>query len=201
MAPVPRRGLVAAALVGVVVTMAFVVRAAAGPAVGPRPPFRLPVACGETWWLGTYRGHDDFDIDLMPASGQAWNRPILASYSGTVVTAGLQGSLGTSTSDHPKGAIGTGAGWHVKIDHGRGWETLYLHMVARPAVHVGQRVATGDLLGHVGSTGHSSAPHLHYEQRAGGAKVESFFGGVASGITHDDFTYRVGRVSDNCGQR
>ena len=50
---------------------------------GPRPPFQLPVGCGETWQLGTYPGHDDYDIDLFPHRGEAWGQPVLASYGGT----------------------------------------------------------------------------------------------------------------------
>jgi murein DD-endopeptidase MepM/ murein hydrolase activator NlpD len=193
----PRAAAVAAVLAlllaGVVVGA---VRAARKP--GPRPDFQLPVACGETWRLGTYRGHDDFDIDLFPTVGSPWERPILASAPGEVVTAGQQGRLGTITPATPDGEMGSGAGWHVKIDHGDGWETLYLHMVAPPSVAVGDRVERGQVLGTVGSTGHSSAPHLHYEQRRGGEKVEAVFAGVPSGITHDDADYSVTRVSANC---
>ena len=36
----------------------------------------LPVSCGETWRLGTYRGHDDFDIDMFPTVGSPWERPL-----------------------------------------------------------------------------------------------------------------------------
>ncbi|GAB3957209.1 hypothetical protein GCM10027614_72030 [Micromonospora vulcania] len=39
---------------------------------GPRPLFQLPVACGETWQLSTYPGHDDYDVDLFPIEGEAW---------------------------------------------------------------------------------------------------------------------------------
>jgi peptidase M23-like protein len=165
---------------------------------GPPPDFQLPVACGETWRLATYRGHDDFDIDLTPVAGSPWERPILASAAGEVVTAGMQGTPGTITQTNPGGAMGTGAGWHVKIDHGGGWETLYLHLVAPPAVAVGDRVERGQVLGTLGSTGRSSAPHLHYEQRVRGEKVEAVSAGVPSGITHDDVDYAVTRVSANC---
>jgi hypothetical protein len=166
----------------------------AGPApfVGPRPPFQLPVACGETWKLGTYSTHDDYDIDMFPTFGVAWGRPIFASYRGRVVRAGLSGTLGERTQANPKGPIGTGAGYSVVLDHGQGWRTYYFHMIEPPMVHTGQRVTTGQQLGRVGSTGRSGAPHLHYEQLTFGAhapfkwgKVESHFDGVPSGITSD----------------
>jgi murein DD-endopeptidase MepM/ murein hydrolase activator NlpD len=197
-AQTPPRAAAAATVLAVLIAGAVVgaVRAAREP--GPRPDFQLPVACGETWRLTTYRGHDDFDIDLFPTVGSPWERPVLASAPGEVVTAGLQGELGAITPATPDGEIGSGAGWPVKIDHGGGWESLYLHMIAQPTVAVGDRVERGQLLGTVGSTGRSSAPHLHYEQRVRGEKVEAVFAGVPSGITHDDVDYGVTRVSGNC---
>jgi hypothetical protein len=165
---------------------------------GPRPDFQLPVACGETWILGTYPGHDDFDIDFFPASGEAWGRPIRAAAAGTVVEAGVSGTLGSRTPDNPKGPYGSGAGYWVKIDHGGLWETQYLHMLEPPLVAEGDRVEQGQQLGRVGSTGKSGAPHLHYEQRAAGEKTEAIFAGEPSGITDDDSEYEVRRTSRNC---
>jgi hypothetical protein len=56
----------------------------------------------------------------------------------------------------------TGYGHHVIIDHGFGYKTLYAHM-SRIDVRVGQSVTKGQSIGLVGSTGTSTAPHLHYE--------------------------------------
>ena len=198
MGRVQKRLAVAAILVvAAVVAVAVVVVPRLRPP-GPRPAFQLPVACGETWRLGTYRGHDDYDVDLFPTSGRAWGRPVLASAAGTVVSAGLNGTLGSRTPDNPDGPQGRGGGYLVKIDHGGKWETLYLHLLEPPSVREGQRVAAGDRLGLVGSTGNSSAPHLHYEQLRDGEKVESHFAGVPSGITSDDRDYSVTRRSANC---
>ncbi|MGY0005681.1 M23 family metallopeptidase [Micromonospora sp. I033] len=165
---------------------------------GPRPLFQLPVPCGERWRLGTYPGHDDYDIDLFPTAGEAWGRPVLASYAGTVTVAGINGSLGGRTPDNPKGPRGRGGGYWVKIDHGGKWETQYLHLLEPPLVRAGQRVARGEQLGRVGSTGNSGAPHLHYEQHRGWEKVETWFDGAPSGITHDDREYSVTLTSNNC---
>ncbi|PSK64118.1 Murein DD-endopeptidase MepM [Micromonospora sp. MH33] len=165
---------------------------------GPRPPFQLPVSCGERWRLGTYPGHDDYDVDLFPTEGDAWGRPVLASYAGTVTVAGINGSLGGRTPDNPKGPRGRGGGYWVKIDHGGRWETQYLHLLEPPLVRAGQRVARGEQLGRVGSTGNSGAPHLHYEQHRGREKVETWFDGSPSGITDDDTEYSVTVMSNNC---
>ena len=63
-----------------------------------------------------------------------------------------------------------GYGNHVVINHGFGYLTLYGHM-SRFAVRPGQKVKRGDIIGYVGSTGLSTAPHLHYEVIKGGQKV------------------------------
>ncbi|MDI6100260.1 M23 family metallopeptidase [Actinoplanes sp. NEAU-A12] len=165
---------------------------------GPRPAFQLPVACGETWILGTYPGHDDYDIDFFPTSGSAWGRPVLASYAGTVTEAGVNGTLGSRTPQNPEGPHGTGAGYWVEIDHGGRWETQYLHLLEPPSVKAGDRVEQGHQIGRIGSTGKSGAPHLHYEQRRAGEKVESHFDGVPAGITTDDREYEVRHTSRNC---
>jgi hypothetical protein len=189
--------VLAAGVVGVVVAVAVLVVPLLLPP-GPRPLFQLPVACGETWRLGTYPGHGEYDVDLFPAQGDAWGRPVLASYAGTVTEAGVNGSVGGRTPDDPNGPRGRGGGYWVKIDHGGRWETQYLHLLEPPPVRVGQRVAQGGRIGRVGSTGNSGAPHLHYEQRRRWQKVETHFDGAPSGITHDDTEYTVTRTSNNC---
>jgi murein DD-endopeptidase MepM/ murein hydrolase activator NlpD len=59
----------------------------------------------------------------------------------------------------------------VVLDHGVGVFTLYAHMSAF-RVQVGQVVATGDVLGLVGSTGNATGPHLHWEVHVAGTYVE-----------------------------
>jgi murein DD-endopeptidase MepM/ murein hydrolase activator NlpD len=56
----------------------------------------------------------------------------------------------------------SGYGKMVELDHGFGYRTRYAHMHGF-AVHQGQRVKRGELIGYVGDTGLSTAPHLHYE--------------------------------------
>ena len=63
-----------------------------------------------------------------------------------------------------------GYGNHVVIDHGYGYKTLYAHM-KKYAVKKGQKVKRGEVIGYVGSTGTSVAPHLHYEVHKDGRKI------------------------------
>jgi murein DD-endopeptidase MepM/ murein hydrolase activator NlpD len=76
----------------------------------------------------------------------------------------------------------SGYGNHIVIRHGFGYETLYGHMSkykARP----GQKVKRGDIIGYVGSTGRSEAPHLHYEVHKNGEVVNPlnfYYGNISA---------------------
>ncbi|WP_166868568.1 M23 family metallopeptidase [Salinibacterium sp. ZJ70] len=88
-------------------------------------------------------------IDL----GAACNAPIYAASGGTVVYAGWYGSWGN----------------YVAIDHGDGTNTGYAHIVSGGiGVSVGQKVAPGQLIAKVGTTGMSTGCHLHYITRVNG---------------------------------
>lgn len=63
-----------------------------------------------------------------------------------------------------------GYGNHVIIDHGYGYKTLYAHM-SNYTVRKGERIKRGQIIGYVGNTGTSVAPHLHYEVIKNGKKV------------------------------
>ncbi|GAA3563594.1 M23 family metallopeptidase [Snuella lapsa] len=64
----------------------------------------------------------------------------------------------------------TGYGKHIRIDHGYGYVSLYAHLY-KYNVRRNQKVKRGDLIGFVGSTGRSQAPHLHYEIFKDGARI------------------------------
>ena len=88
----------------------------------------------------------------------------------------LSGPVGTPIHATADGVVTTAA-WNsggygklVKIDHGRGIETRYGHLSSM-AVAPGQRVARGQVIGRMGSTGRSTGSHLHYEVRIDGRAV------------------------------
>ncbi len=103
--------------------------------------------------LRYYRLHGGADI------GGRCGQPIYAAQSGTVTKA-------------DKGGYNGGSGSNVKIDHGDingvQVDTAYLHM-SKVVVNVGQKVTKGDLIGNVGSTGLSTACHLHLSLYKNGA--------------------------------
>ena len=67
-----------------------------------------------------------------------------------------------------------GYGNQVKITHGFGYQTFYAHL-DRYTVRKHQKVKRGDLIGYVGSSGTSTAPHLHYEVLKGNRKVNPVY--------------------------
>lgn len=97
----------------------------------------------------TLRMHTGIDI----ASSRG--TPIYASGDGVVVS--------------PPGR-GRGYGIRVIIDHGYGYKSMYAHL-SKKAVKYGEKVKRGQIIGYVGSTGLSVAPHLHYEVIKNNKKV------------------------------
>ncbi len=70
-----------------------------------------------------------------------------------------------------KSLLKTGYGNQVEIDHGFGYISKYAHMQSF-IVKVGQNVKRGEIIGYIGSTGGSTAPHLHYEIHKNGIKID-----------------------------
>jgi murein DD-endopeptidase MepM/ murein hydrolase activator NlpD len=64
-----------------------------------------------------------------------------------------------------------GLGNHIIVDHGFGYSSIYAHLDGFN-VRKGQKVQRGDVIGYVGSTGTSVAPHLHYEIKLNGLNVD-----------------------------
>jgi murein DD-endopeptidase MepM/ murein hydrolase activator NlpD len=87
-------------------------------------------------------------------------RYVRAARAGTVIGAGFDAG---------------GYGNVVHISHGFGVTTFYAHL-SRITVRRGERVAGGERVGTVGSTGHSSGPHLHFEVRLRGAMLDPLTG-------------------------
>ena len=114
-----------------------------------------PSSAGFTWptsgqitsGFGPRWGRMHQGLDVAAPTG----RPITAAKSGKVIVAGWSGGYGNL----------------VVIDHGGGLSTAYAHQ-SRIAVRVGAPVTQGGLIGYVGSTGHSTGPHLHFEVRVNG---------------------------------
>ncbi len=99
--------------------------------------------------LGYRRFHAGIDISAPGGSG------IIASGSGTVISAGYSGGYGNVTM----------------IDHGNGVVSVYAHQSSID-VSVGSTVSKGQRIGSVGSTGLSTGPHLHFEVRINGNPVD-----------------------------
>ena len=110
-------------------------------------PVDAPVTSPFGWRWG--RMHEGIDL------GAAYGTPIAAVAAGSVIYAGWLGGYGNL----------------VVIDHGGGLSTAYGHQ-SQIAVSTGQSVGQGEIIGYVGSTGHSTGPHLHFEVRVNGEAVD-----------------------------
>lgn len=130
--------------------------ATAPPASGGRFSHPLGRYLGVSDPFGTNRGvgriHEGIDLDLYGM----WNSPIFSSCVGTV-----------SRVEY----LTYSYGYHVIVDCGDGWTTLYAHM---SEIHVtpGQSVSQGTQLGLSGVTGFTTGEHLHFEIRLNGGPVD-----------------------------
>jgi murein DD-endopeptidase MepM/ murein hydrolase activator NlpD len=119
----------------------------------PRSPLRLqrPVSArlGDVFGPRGNRFHTGVDFEAGRGD------PIHAAGAGRVIFAGYNAG---------------GYGRLVVIRHARGVTTWYAHL-SRFAVHRGERVRAGQLVGRVGATGNATGPHLHFEVRLRGAAV------------------------------
>ncbi|MCX7620003.1 MAG: peptidoglycan DD-metalloendopeptidase family protein [Acidimicrobiales bacterium] len=120
-----------------------------------RPPggytLRWPVSGVLTSPFGMRWGRMHQGIDIAAPSGT----PIVAAAAGTVFFSGEMSGYGNV----------------ILIDHGNGLVTVYAHQ-SRLGVGEGVRVGAGQTIGYVGSTGHSTGPHLHFETRVNGTAVD-----------------------------
>ncbi len=101
---------------------------------------------------------------------------IRAAASGVVTLVRCQAHLadGTEWGCGRDGGINVfGCGWYVEVTHADNVITRYCHMVEQPAVQVGQVVSAGQKIGRVGSTGHSSGPHCHFEVHLNGDRSDA----------------------------
>lgn len=83
----------------------------------------------------------------------------------------------------------TGYGNYIEIDHGFGYVTKYAHL-NNVSVKVGEAVVRGQLIGTVGSTGGSTAPHVHYEVIKNKVKVDPI-NFIVNGLNHKDYSILV----------
>lgn len=80
----------------------------------------------------------------------------LAAKEGTLVYATADGVISNLYFND------SSIGFAIKIKHQHNYQTLYGHLLQMPVYNIGDSISRGDIIGYVGSTGLSTAPHLHY---------------------------------------
>ena len=144
----------------------------------PQPTPSVPSTGGYVWptpgfhWLSSqfeeWRGHYNHGaIDI--AGGGIMGANCYAAAAGTVVS--VNTSCAHNWGKYYSCGCGGGYGNYVWINHGNSKETVYAHLTS-VAVSSGQYVTAGQYIGTVGSTGHSTGPHLHFETRYNGVKYD-----------------------------
>ncbi|MDR2964705.1 MAG: M23 family metallopeptidase [Treponema sp.] len=99
-----------------------------------------------------------FGQNINPIHGQTFFHrgiDIAAFRTGDAIIATADGDVITAEYDYSHGNF-------IVIKHNHGFQTLYAHLLDL-RVQVGQRVLQGEIIGHIGNTGISVGPHLHYE--------------------------------------
>ena len=120
-----------------------------------------------------------YGIDFTAPQGT----PVYATGDGTIIRADNRSS---------------GYGNHIRIDHGYGYTSLYAHLY-KFNVKRYQKVKRGDLIGYVGSTGRSSAPHLHYEIFKDKVKINpiNFYYGNLTAKEYDELLKQASVVNQS----
>jgi murein DD-endopeptidase MepM/ murein hydrolase activator NlpD len=127
-------------------------------------PVLAPVVSG--FRIGQRPGHDGVDL------GAGRGTPIRAAAAGTVTVVRCNIRPASHGCDVDGSPQTPGCGWYVDIIHAGATVTRYCHMLTHPYVHEGQTVAVGQVIGIVGSSGHSSGPHLHFEVYLSGTPTD-----------------------------
>ena len=131
--------------------------------------FGTPVKSLPALWPIQGRLMSGFAVRTDPFSGEgAFHKGVdISAPTGTPVHTTADGVV---ISAEP---VTGGYGRLVVVDHGGGYQTYYAHL-SKILVHAGQELRRGEVVGLVGSTGRTTAPHLHYEVRINGGPVNPY---------------------------
>lgn len=175
----------------------------AAPAMAGPPALSLPIDCdlGTTCYIEDYvdldpgpgqrdytcgiKSRDDHrgvDIHVLSFEAMEAGVNVLAAAPGRV--AALRDGVPDRpvTDDNRADIDGRECGNAVRIDHGEGWQTLYCHLKeGSVSVREGQQVKAGDVLGQIGLSGLTNAPHIHLGVLKDGAIVDPFLPEASNG--------------------
>ncbi len=128
------------------------------------PDFEAPFLCGQDWRAESRSDHSPSQYAVDFNKDDDYRAPVRAAAPGRVTDVVDLG--------------GSSYGKYIVVEHPSGWETLYAHLDAQLVVE-GQRVDQGTLIGLLGTSGGSTGPHLHFEQKLHRTVKHAVFHGVS----------------------
>ncbi len=141
------------------------------------PDYEMPFPCGDVWNGSSRYNHSPSALAI------DWNR---TDDLGAIMVAAAPGVVTSAVN------LGNRSyGRYIVVDHGNGRSTLYAHLSAFWST-TGQAVDQGTPLGLVGSSGGSTGPHLHFEERLNRVDQRSYF-------HRTPFTMGTTQASQSCG--
>jgi murein DD-endopeptidase MepM/ murein hydrolase activator NlpD len=164
--------------------------------------FQRPIAANEiNWPVADYRYGGIFFDDVVHSGvdiDAPLDTPVMAAADGQVIWAGYGLLVGTEGTDD-------GYGLAVAIKHDFGYEgqrlyTIYAHMSSINVVD-NQMVKTGEQIGYVGTTGHTTGPHLHFEVREGANVYDDTRNPELWLAPPQGWGILVGRIMDETGKK
>ena len=173
----------AVAAVGTVLGTALIggVLSGAAPAVAADwvPDYEAPFGCGQRWEAGTRDGHSPSWYSVDFNRDDDYRAPVLMSAAGLVTSV-----VDTGTTSY---------GRYVVVDHGRGHTSVYAHLDEQWVVP-GQWLDQGTVLGLLGTSGGSTGPHLHFEERLDRVVRWAYLHGAAVEYNSTVTSYNCGDV-------
>jgi hypothetical protein len=159
--------------------LATVVLTVGAAEANPTSDYQMPFACGQEWTGSTRSYHSPSSKAVDFNRPNDLGKPVVAPAAGVI----------TRVTDLGNRSYGK----YIVVDHGATYTTLHAHLNAM-YVFVGQRVDQGQVIGTVGTSGGSTGPHLHFEQKRGSTVMTPYFDGKVYSMPQTSASKNCARI-------